>query len=131
MDFISGIQIGVSQGLTRTGACGGIYRRTYSTIGDAVNMAARLMQNAPLGQVLVNQNIRKATMDNFTWEELPPLLVKGKSQTVTVFRLIAGQERHGIHLHERKYAQPMKARAVERALMEQQHEVAQHGIGQI
>ena len=59
MDFISEVQIGVSQGLTRTGACGGIFRRTYSSIGDAVNMAARLMQNAPSGQVLVNQNIRK------------------------------------------------------------------------
>ena len=63
MDFITEVQIGVSQGLTRTGACGGIYRRTYSAIGDAVNMAARLMQNAPSGQVLVNQNVRKATAD--------------------------------------------------------------------
>ena len=131
MDFISEIQIGVSQGLTRTGACGGIHRRTYSTIGDAVNMAARLMQNAPLGQVLVNQNIRKATMDNFTWEELPPLLVKGKSQPVTVFRLIAGQERHGIHLHEPKYALPMVGRAVELALIEQKLDLALHGHGQI
>src|SRR5688572_28748544 len=131
MDFISEIQIGVSQGLTRTGACGGIYRRTYSTIGDAVNMAARLMQNAPLGQVLVNQNIRKATMDNFTWEELPPLLVKGKSQPVTVFRLIAGQERHGIRLHEPKYALPMVGRAAELALIEQKLDLALHGHGQI
>src|SRR5215207_1929765 len=131
MDFISEIQIGVSQGLTRTGACGGLYRRTYSTIGDAVNMAARLMQNAPLGQVLVNQNIRKATMDNFTWEELPPLLVKGKSQPVTVFRLIAGQERHGIRLHEPKYALPMVGRAAELALIEQKLDLALHGHGQI
>ena len=131
MDFIREVQIGVSQGLTRTGAYGGMYRRTYSTIGDAVNMAARLMQNAPLGQVLVNQNVRKATMDNFTWEELPPLLVKGKSQPVTVFRLIAGQEWHGIHLHEPKYALPMVGRGAELDLIEQKLDLALKGHGQI
>lgn len=131
IDFISEVQIGVSQGLTRTGACGGLYRRTYSTIGDAVNMAARLMQNAPLGQVLVNQNVRKTTMDNFTWEELPPLLVKGKSQPVTVFRLIASQERHGIRLHEPKYALPMVGRVAELALIEQKLDLALRGHGQI
>ena len=131
MDFISEVQIGVSQGLTRTGACGGMYRRTYSTIGDAVNMAARLMQNASAGQVLVNQNVRKATMDSFTWEELPPLIVKGKSQPVTVFRLIASQERQGIRLHEPKYALPMVGRQAELALIQQKLDRALRSHGQV
>jgi len=131
MDFITEVQIGVSQGLTRTGAYGGIYRRTYGALGDAVNMAARLMQNAPLGQVLVNQNVRKATTDNFTWEELPPLHVKGKSQPVTVFRLIASQERHGIRLHEPKYSLPMVGRAAELKLIEQKLNMALQGRSQI
>lgn len=131
VDFISEVYIGVSQGLTRTGACGGLYRRTYSAMGDAVNMAARLMQNAPPGQVLVNQNVVKATGENFTWEELPPLQVKGKSQPVTVCRLVGRQERQGIRLHEPKYALPMVGRAAELALIEQQIEVVLQGEGQI
>lgn len=131
MDFIQEVQIGISQGLTRTGACGGAYRRTYSAMGDEVNMAARLMQNAPVGQVLVNQNVRKATSDSFTWEELPPLLVKGKSQPVTVLRLIAREGRHGIRLHEPKYALPMVGRAAELALVEQKLNLTLRGRGQI
>lgn len=131
MDFIPNVQIGISQGLTRTGACGGMYRRTYSAIGDEVNMAARLMQNAPLGQVLVNQNVRKATAENFNWEELPPLKVKGKSQPVNVFRLISTQERQGIHLHEPKYALPMVGRAAELALIGKKLGLAISGRGQI
>lgn len=131
MHFIKEVQIGVSQGLTRTGACGGIYRRTYSALGDAVNMAARLMQNAPPGQVLVNQNVRKATGEEFNWEELPPLLVKGKSQAVTVFRLIHRQERQGIRLHEPKYALPMVGRTSELALIAQKLDLALRGHGQI
>ncbi|MFT3895749.1 MAG: tetratricopeptide repeat protein [Anaerolineales bacterium] len=131
MDFISDVQIGISQGLTRTGACGGTYRRTYSAIGDEVNMAARLMQNAPLGQVLVNQNVHKATADTFMWEELPPLKVKGKSQPVIVFRLISAQERRGIRLHEPKYALPMVGRAAELSLIEQKLNLSLLGRGQI
>jgi class 3 adenylate cyclase/tetratricopeptide (TPR) repeat protein len=131
MDFIREVQIGVSQGLTRTGSYGGIHRRTYSALGDAVNMAARLMQNALPGQVLVNQNVRKATMDNFTWQELPPLQVKGKSQPVTVFRLIAGQDRHDIGLHEPKYALPMVGRKAELASIEKKLDLALRGYGQI
>ena len=131
MDFITGVQIGVSQGLTRAGACGGVYRRTYSAMGDAVNMAARLMQNAPPGEVLVNQNVRKATAEEFTWEVLPPLLVKGKSRAVTVFRLLDRQERQGIRLHEPKYALPMVGRAAELGLIEQKLETALLGHGQI
>ena len=131
MDFITDVQIGVSQGLTRAGACGSVSRRTYSAMGDAVNMAARLMQNAPPGQALVNQNVRKTTAEEFTWEELPPLLVKGKSQAVTVFRLVSRQERQGIRLHEPKYALPMVGRAAELSLIEQKLDLALQGQGQI
>lgn len=131
MDFITGVQIGISQGLSRTGACGGIYRRTYSAIGEAVNMAARLMQSAPVGQVLVHQNVHKVTADHFTWNELPPLQVKGKSQPVTVFQLISREEKHGVRLHEPKYALPMVGRVAELALIEQKLATALLGHGQI
>ena len=131
IDFIHDVQIGISQGLTRTGACGGLHRRTYSALGDPVNMAARLMQNAPVGQVLVNQNVQRATADIFTWEELPPLLVKGKSQPVAVSRLIARQGRQGIRLHEPKYALPMVGRAAELASVQQKLDLARRGRGQI
>jgi predicted ATPase/class 3 adenylate cyclase len=131
MEFIANVQIGISQGLTRTGACGGMLRRTYSVIGDEVNMAARLMQSAAPGQVLVNQNVRKAAADNFNWEELPPLKVKGKSQPVTVFRLISSQERHEIRVHEPKYSLPMVGRKTELAVLAQKLDIALQGHGQI
>ncbi|MGB7876367.1 MAG: tetratricopeptide repeat protein [Anaerolineales bacterium] len=131
MDFITEVQIGISQGRMRTGAYGSKSRRTYGALGDDVNMAARLMQSAEPGQALVNQNVRKATDDSFTWEELAPLQVKGKSQPVTAFRLIAQQERHDIRLHEPKYALPMVGRKAELALIEEKLDMVQRGNGQI
>ena len=131
MDFITDVQIGISQGRTRTGAYGSMQRRTYGALGDDVNMAARLMQNAPSGGALVNQNVRKATDDTFTWEELEPLLVKGKSQPVTVFRLVAKQEQQSIRLHEPRYALPMVGRESELASIAGKLELVLQGKGQI
>jgi adenylate cyclase len=131
MEFITDLQIGVSQGRMRTGAYGSVMRRTYGVLGDDVNMAARLMQSAPPGQALINQTVRKATADAFTWETLAPLTVKGKSQPVTVFRLIASQDRRTIRLHEPKYALPMVGREAELALIEQKLDTALLGRGQI
>jgi class 3 adenylate cyclase/tetratricopeptide (TPR) repeat protein len=131
LEFIGGVQIGVSQGRMRTGAYGGPTRRTYGVLGDEVNIAARLMQHAPPGQALVNQTVRKATGDAFTWETLAPLSVKGKSQPVAALRLLAAQERRTIRLHEPKYALPMVGRAAELALIAQKLDLALAGHGQI
>ncbi len=131
MPFISEVQIGVSQGSARTGAYGSLSRRTYGALGDDVNLAARLMQHAPLGEVLITQNVQKAAAKAFTSEQLPPLNVKGKSESVAVYRLIGKQERQGIHLHEPKYALPMVGRGAELALIQQKLELALQGRGQI
>ena len=113
MDFITDVQIGVSQGRMRTGAYGSLTRRTYGVLGDDVNLAARLMENAPPGQVLVNQNICKATGDVFSWEELAPLQVKGKPQPVTASRVVAKKSHRSNTLHEPFYALPMVGRETE------------------
>jgi predicted ATPase len=129
--YIGAVQIGVSQGRMRTGAYGGTTRRTYGVLGDDVNMAARLMQNAPAGQIYVSAPARRATADSFIWWNLPPLLVKGKTQPVTVFRLLEIQERRTIRLQEPKYALPMIGREAELALLEQKLDLALRGHGQI
>ncbi len=131
MDYIVGVQIGVSQGRMRTGAYGSGTRRTYGVLGDEVNMAARLMQNAPSGQIYVSAAVRKSTADGFIWWNLPPLLVKGKSQPITVFRLLDIQERQTIRLQEPKYSLPMVGREAEMTLIEQKLDAALLGHGQI
>ena len=131
MDSIAEIQIGISQGHTRTGAYGGTQRRTYGVLGDGVNMAARLMQNAAPGQALVHEDVRKATADVFTWEELAPIRVKGKNQPVAVFRLVNRPANPGIHLHEPKYSLPMVGRQTELKGIAEKLDLALLGRGQI
>src|SRR5207237_6772829 len=55
--FISAARIGISGGTMRTGAYGGSNRRTYGVLGDEVNLAARLMEQAGAGQMQVSERL--------------------------------------------------------------------------
>ncbi len=88
MSYVEQVQLGVSQGIMRVGAYGGQNRRTYGVLGDEVNVAARLMQHARPGEILGTGHVNRSTKDEFVWESLPPLSLKGKSSPITVSRLI-------------------------------------------
>jgi class 3 adenylate cyclase len=71
------IQIGVTLGRLRSGTYGHAMRRTFVCLGDAVNLAARLMSKAPAGAIYVEDAIRQGAGDAFIWEPLPPMSGKG------------------------------------------------------
>src|SRR5262249_1306496 len=131
LDFITGIQVGISQGRMRTGAYGGVERRTYGAIGDDVNLAARLMQAAQPGQILVSQPVHQAAGGSVIWEQLPDITVKGKTGAVAVYSLEGAGQRHSAYLQEPRYTLPMVGRAAELALIGQKLEEARLGKGQI
>ena len=83
--WIKGVQIGVTQGQMRTGAYGSATRRTYGAQGDKVNLSARLMQAAERG-ILCDQSIFQATQARLGFEALPSIIVKGKQESVPVYR---------------------------------------------
>ncbi|MDO8674205.1 MAG: tetratricopeptide repeat protein [Dehalococcoidia bacterium] len=125
------MQIGISGGTVLAGSYGGSTRRTYGTLGDEVNMAARLMQAAPIGQILVSEAVQKAAADDYIWEALPPMLVKGKAEPATVHRLIKGRQGNTILRQELRFALPMVGRLRELELVKQKLEKALRGQGQI
>jgi class 3 adenylate cyclase/DNA-binding SARP family transcriptional activator len=58
-------------------------------IGDAVNVAARLEQAAAPGEVLLGEQTFALVRDAVQVEPLEPLVVRGKSERVRAFRLLA------------------------------------------
>jgi len=131
IDFIDPPQIGISQGQMLTGAYGGTTRCTYGVLGDEVNMAARLMQAAESGQVLVSRAAQQFAKNDFIWSELPPLKVKGKIDLVTAFSLEGQQERRAIHLREPEYTLPIVGREAELALVVEKMDQVLAGHGQL
>ena len=79
------IRIGVNRGPVFAGEIGPTYRRTYTVMGDAVNLAARLMAKAEPGQLLATEGVLAQSRTTFETHPLEPFLVKGKAQPVHAF----------------------------------------------
>jgi predicted ATPase/class 3 adenylate cyclase len=129
--YIGVVQIGISSGRMRTGPYGSYDRRAYSVLGDETNMAARLMQAAAPGQILVSATVQQSAAGVATWEQLPPMRVKGKANPVTAYAALALLERRSMRLQEPRYTLPMVGRAVELATIQQRLALARGGQGQI
>jgi class 3 adenylate cyclase/tetratricopeptide (TPR) repeat protein len=98
---ISG-RIGVNTGEVVTGT------EERLATGDAVNVAARLEQAAQPGEVLVGEATLALVRASVDGEPVAPLAVKGKSEPVLAFRLLAVRESG-----ERRFATPMVGRETE------------------
>ena len=107
---VSDIQIGITTGRLWTGTYGHAMRRTFTCLGDAVNLAARLMSTAPPGDVYATGAVREQAGDSFTWEPLPELRVKGKTQLVTAFSLVSAMR---VPRRQRRYELELVGRRAE------------------
>ncbi|MCY7301897.1 MAG: AAA family ATPase, partial [Thermoleophilia bacterium] len=79
------LHIGVNKGPVFAGAIGPSYRQTYTVMGDAVNLAARLMAKANEGEIVATPQVLDASRTIFETAELEPFLVKGKKKPITAF----------------------------------------------
>jgi len=79
------LRIGVNRGHVFAGDVGATFRRTYTVMGDAVNLAARLMQRAEPGQILATAAVLERSATLFEAKPLGALAVKGKARPVEAY----------------------------------------------
>jgi adenylate cyclase len=83
--------IGIAKGYATIGAFGFEARVDYTAIGSVVNLANRLSTEAAPGEVLIDRRTRAALDEAAKVDSLGPLALKGFTQPVPVFRLVALQ----------------------------------------
>jgi adenylate cyclase len=80
-------RIGVASGISRTGPYGAAGRAAFGALGEAPNLAARLMSAAAAGEVLVSAAIERVLRRSFDFDARAPLDLKGWSGPQEAHRL--------------------------------------------
>lgn len=81
------LHAGVTTGRVFAADFGPSYRRTYSLMGDPVNLAARLMQHADPGELLVSADVLHASSRRVAAVPRAPFAVRGKRAPVRAFAI--------------------------------------------
>jgi class 3 adenylate cyclase/tetratricopeptide (TPR) repeat protein len=81
------VRIGVHSGPVFAADVGPPYRRTFTVMGDTVNLAARVMAKASPGQVLATPDVLERCRRRYRTTALEPFLVKGKRAPVTAMEV--------------------------------------------
>ena len=83
------VRIGINTGPVVVGTIGDSLRLDYTAIGDTTNLAARLQQHAEPGAILISEATYRLVRDDFQADSLDPMAVKGKSNPVQSYRVLA------------------------------------------
>lgn len=82
------IGIGINTGVVITGAIGSSRALQYTAIGDAMNVASRLVNIAKPEEIIVSQETFRVVADRVEGQALPPVRVKGKADELNIYRIL-------------------------------------------
>lgn len=80
--------VGIHYGEAVLGLVGTEKRLDYTAIGDSVNTAKRIQENAAGGQILISDEVYQQVADRVEVRLVDPILAKGKSQPLTVYEVL-------------------------------------------
>ena len=121
------VRVGVNRGPVFVGDIGPSYRRTFTVMGDTVNLAARLMAKAVPGQILATPEVLERSRSEFVLTPIAPFYVKGKAHPVEARDVGPRVGRRS----EEKTGFPLVGRREEMAKWLSLVEAAKHGSGAI
>src|SRR3989441_10367433 len=127
-DFL--MRIGINTGPVVVGAIGRDLRMDYTAVGDTTNLAARLLNVAAPGQIVVSRYTQHMRDGFYTFEDLGEFDVKGKTQPIRAYALkgeVRGQTR--LEVSRARGLTPLVGRETEMARLHAAHERAVAGEG--
>jgi class 3 adenylate cyclase len=90
-----GACIGINTGPVVVGSVGDHLRMDYTAVGDATNVAWRLVQAADAGDILVGESTARLAQGYVRLERLPALTIKGRAAPLSLCRVLGRGPRRG------------------------------------
>lgn len=129
MGFSINMRIGLNVGTVVAGAVDAVEGKNYQVMGDAINTAARMEQNALPGHILVTEEMEALLRDSFELRPDKLISAKGKAEPMQAYELLnvrkLQQQRRGfdnrqIHFVGRKQELRELEHAIRQALDQSQ-----------
>jgi len=86
-EFQLGFGTGIHYGPAVLGLVGTESRIDYTAIGDSVNTAKRIQENAAYGQILISEDAYQFVKDEIVVKKVEPIQAKGKRLPLNVFEI--------------------------------------------
>jgi class 3 adenylate cyclase/DNA-binding response OmpR family regulator len=80
--------IGIHVGSAVVGNIGTVQQMNYTAVGDTVNLAKRLQENAAGGQIIISEDVYELVKDKIIVEDLGTLTVKGRVAATHIYKLV-------------------------------------------
>jgi PAS domain S-box-containing protein len=83
-----GLGVGIDRGTVIMGSIGAPTHMNFGLVGDAVNIAHRLVELADHGEIVVSDTAvdsLRSELANWTFEALPPATIKGRSEPIQIY----------------------------------------------
>jgi len=123
------VRIGVHRGTVFAGDIGPRHRRTYTVMGDHVNLTARLMAKAERGTIYATADVLERSKTLFQTTEIAPFAVKGKAEPVQAWSV--GQAQSSRARQQTVQRLPLTGRNSELGVMRKAFASARAGQGRV
>ena len=126
------VRMGLNTGLVVVASIGDNLRMDYTAVGDTTNLAARMLNLAEPGQVVMAEDTHRAVSGYFVTRPLGARAIKGKAEPVNAYEVVRARGlRTRLEVGAERGLTPFVGREPELTLLQERWAEARAGRGQV